>query len=177
MNRHRIYFAALLISGPPVYSWKYRSRGTLGILCLNTSILFKNRIIDVRRNHRLLITDSNRVNDSIIRFCGNRTYISKRVWVKRSTVSGSLTRLTIFFKEDLVVFTQSCAENNRSHRFKAVDPFLAFRPLTSYIKHVDRELDRDMLLIVVKIFFIESPLYLAHGKFRLSNTWGFSSSS
>ena len=30
MNRHNMYFAALLMSGPPVYSGKYRSSGTWG---------------------------------------------------------------------------------------------------------------------------------------------------
>lgn len=42
---------------------------TLGNLFLNTSILFKNKIILVRRNHLLLITLSNSTNDSAIRFC------------------------------------------------------------------------------------------------------------
>ena len=68
MNRHRMYFAALLMSGPPVYSGKYRSRGTFGNLLLKTSILLRNRMIDVRRNHRELMTDSNRMSDSAIRF-------------------------------------------------------------------------------------------------------------
>ena len=68
MNRHNMYFAALLMSGPPVYSGKYRSRGTFGSLLLNTSILFKNKMIDVRKNHRELITDSKRTSDSAMRF-------------------------------------------------------------------------------------------------------------
>jgi hypothetical protein len=51
----------------------YRSlvawRRTLGSLLLNTSILFRKRMIDVRRNHRELITLSKRTSDSAIRFC------------------------------------------------------------------------------------------------------------
>jgi hypothetical protein len=42
---------------------------TLGNLILKTSILFKKRIIDVRKNHREFITDSKRIRLSIIRFC------------------------------------------------------------------------------------------------------------
>ena len=68
INFHRMYFAALLISDPPVYSGKYRSKGTFGSLCLNTSILFRKRMIEVRKNHRELITDSKRTSDSSIRF-------------------------------------------------------------------------------------------------------------
>ncbi len=84
MNRQRMYLAALLTSVPPVYSGKYRSRGTLiemriqheeqnvertlDTFILKTSILFKKRMIDVRRNQRELITDSNRTRDSAIRF-------------------------------------------------------------------------------------------------------------
>ena len=41
---------------------------TLGNLCLNTSILLRKRMIDVRKNHRELITDSNKMSDSTIRF-------------------------------------------------------------------------------------------------------------
>jgi len=29
MNRHKMYLVALFTFGPPVYSWKYRSSGTL----------------------------------------------------------------------------------------------------------------------------------------------------
>jgi len=42
---------------------------TLGSLLLNTSILFKKRMTDVRKNHRELMTDSKRTRDSAIRFC------------------------------------------------------------------------------------------------------------
>ena len=41
---------------------------TLGSLFLKTSILLRNKIMDVRRNHREFMTDSNRINDSAIRF-------------------------------------------------------------------------------------------------------------
>lgn len=46
-----------------------KCRHTLGNFALNTSILFKKRMIDVRKNHRELITDSNRTRLSCIRFC------------------------------------------------------------------------------------------------------------
>jgi hypothetical protein len=49
---------------------KERTR-TLGNLFLNTSILFKNKMILVLRNHLLLITLSKRTRDSAIRFCGH----------------------------------------------------------------------------------------------------------
>lgn len=86
MNRHKMYLVALFAFGPPVYSWKYRSSGTwktlgshktntechhpltLRSLCRKTSILFKNKTMDVLRNHRELITESNRTRDSAIRF-------------------------------------------------------------------------------------------------------------
>lgn len=85
INLHKMYLAALLISVPPVYSGKYRSSGTcdealirittqikwnqtFGSFFLKTSILFRNNMMDVRRNQRELITDSNRMSDSCIRF-------------------------------------------------------------------------------------------------------------
>lgn len=41
---------------------------TLGSLALNTSILLRKRMIEVRRNHRELMTDSKRTRDSAMRF-------------------------------------------------------------------------------------------------------------
>lgn len=69
VNLHRIYFAALLISGPPLYSGKNFDSGCRGILTLKMSILFRNRMIDVRRNQRELTTLSKRTRLSAIRFC------------------------------------------------------------------------------------------------------------
>lgn len=46
-----------------------RRRLTFGSLCRKTSILFRKRMIDVRRNHRELMTDSKSASDSTIRFC------------------------------------------------------------------------------------------------------------
>jgi hypothetical protein len=77
INFHKIYFAALEISGPPVYSGKYFSSGTFGSFDLNTSVLFKKRMMDVRRNQRELITLSKRTRDSAMRFwfdSSSRTY-------------------------------------------------------------------------------------------------------
>lgn len=56
------------MSAPPVYSGKYFSIGTFGSLFLKTSILFKNNMMEVLRNQRELMTDSNRISDSCIRF-------------------------------------------------------------------------------------------------------------
>jgi hypothetical protein len=82
-----MYLAALLISGPAVYSGKYFLSGTCndakarsqhsidgakGSLLLKTSILLRKRMIDVRGNHRELITLSKRTSDSAIRFCGTK---------------------------------------------------------------------------------------------------------
>jgi hypothetical protein len=33
INRHKMYLVALFTFGPPVYSWKYRSSGTLESIC------------------------------------------------------------------------------------------------------------------------------------------------
>lgn len=51
-----------------MYSGKYFSNGTFGSLALNKSILLRKRMMDVRRNQRELMTDSNRTSDSFIRF-------------------------------------------------------------------------------------------------------------
>lgn len=32
INRHKMYLVALFTFGPPVYSWKYRSNGTLELI-------------------------------------------------------------------------------------------------------------------------------------------------
>lgn len=69
ISRHRMYFAALLMSAPPVYSGRYFSNGTLWSLFLKTSILFGKRMIDVLGDRRELITESKSTNDSAIRFC------------------------------------------------------------------------------------------------------------
>jgi hypothetical protein len=44
--------------------------GTFGNFALNTSILFKNKMMDVLKNHLELMTDSKRISDSCIRFFG-----------------------------------------------------------------------------------------------------------
>jgi len=63
MKHHKMYFAALLMSGPAVYSGKYFLSGTFGSLLLKTSILL---IIDVRRNQQELIMLSNSTRESAI---------------------------------------------------------------------------------------------------------------
>jgi hypothetical protein len=84
MKRHKMYFAALLISGSAVNSGKYfvsgicktttmqkcqfamkrRWRRQIFSLLLKTLISLRNKIIDVRRNQRELVTLSNKTRDS-----------------------------------------------------------------------------------------------------------------
>ena len=87
MKRHKMYFAALLMSGPAMYSGKYFLSGTCKMittrkcqfgmkirwcrqtfvsLLLKTSILL---IIDVRRNQQELIMLSNSTRESAILVC------------------------------------------------------------------------------------------------------------
>ena len=121
MNRHRIYFAALLISGPPVYSGKYRSSGTFGSLLLNTSILFKNRIIDVRRNHLELMTDSNKMRDSCIRFCGPR---ARRSTLTEAAREADAAHLIPILQQDLIVLAERSTEDDARHALETVYPLL-----------------------------------------------------
>jgi hypothetical protein len=97
MNLHKINLAALLMAGSLVYLGKYLSNGTydkrsmslcgsgwyleilrlaLGSLLLNMSSLFKNKIIEVQRNHLELIADSNKSRLSLIRFYFSHTGIA-----------------------------------------------------------------------------------------------------
>lgn len=108
---------------------KQRTEHTFGNLCLNTSILFKKRIIDVRRNHLELMTDSNRTSDSAIRFYNGVSQIMKR---RR----GKERDLRLFFQQDLVVLAQRCAEDDGRHRLETMDPLFALRSLASYVEHV-----------------------------------------
>lgn len=107
INRNEMYSVALFTSGPPVYSWKHCSSGTLrpispsendkeksdrlltlGNLSRKMSILFKNKIIDVLRNNRELTTPSKRASDSAIRFWKEEppceVTIRKRVWARHT---------------------------------------------------------------------------------------------
>lgn len=52
----------------PVYSGKQIFNGDVLIFCSNRSFLFKNRIIDVSKNHLLLQIESNKRRLSCIRF-------------------------------------------------------------------------------------------------------------
>lgn len=133
INRQRMYFAALFISAPPVYSGKYFSNGTcktrhlesvlleqglestFGSLTLKTSILFKNNMMDVRRNQRELMTDSNRINDSAIRFCVLHV-------VNLQPLLGC-TYLGFLLKQNLIVLTQSSTKDNARHTLEAMYPF------------------------------------------------------
>ena len=56
----------------PLYSGKQMVRGDLTIFSLNRSFLFRNRIIEVVSNHRLLQIESNSFMLSFIRFCTAR---------------------------------------------------------------------------------------------------------
>jgi hypothetical protein len=43
--------------------------------------------------------------------------------------------LIAFLEKHLVIFAQSYTEDNRSHIFEAMDPFLALAPLSTDVKH------------------------------------------
>jgi len=72
--------------------------GTLGSLLLNTSILFRKRMIEVRRNHLELITDSKRTRDSAMRFYGDRLISLFQDF------GGLVTHLVLLLEQDLIVF-------------------------------------------------------------------------
>ena len=73
-------------------------------------------MMDVRVNQRELITDSNKTKDSIIRFCK----------MDQSSCMAPIRmlcpHLSAGLKQDLVIFTQGNAENDRSDRLKAMYP-------------------------------------------------------
>jgi hypothetical protein len=95
--------------------------GTLGSFALNTSILLRKRMIEVRKNHRELMTDSKRTRDSAIRFY--------------PLISGSLvgcclgdraTHLVLLLEQDLIIFRQCGTEDNTCDALEIVDPLLTF---------------------------------------------------
>jgi hypothetical protein len=77
------------------------SVNTLGSLALNTSILLRKRMIEVRRNHRELMTDSKRTRDSAMRFCSFVDH--ERVLSGCDTVV-FVTHLVLFLEQDLIIF-------------------------------------------------------------------------
>ena len=83
----------------------------------------------VRINHRELTTESKSTKLSIIRFLSTRS-----VKVNHGN-SRWATDLIAFLEKHLVIFAQSDTEDNRSHIFEAMDPFLALAPLPADIKH------------------------------------------
>ena len=76
-------------------------------------------MIDVLKNHRELMTDSNSMSDLAIRFY--------KAWL-RGQMSDQIkgTRLVLLFRQYLVVLAQSSAENYTRRAFKTMNPFLSF---------------------------------------------------
>ena len=58
----------MLLKMQTTHLWKF---------ALQTSILLRKRMIDVRRNHRELITPLKSTSDSAIRFCGTKQAVSE----------------------------------------------------------------------------------------------------
>ena len=78
-------------------------------------------MIEVRKNHRELMTDSKRTRDSAIRFY--------------SLISGSLegcglgdlvTHLVLLLQQDLIIFRQCGTEDNTCYTLEIVYPLLTF---------------------------------------------------
>jgi len=90
-----------------------------------------NKIIEVRKNHREFIIESNSSRDSAMRFYsgdGESCYAKHRE---------RMTNLVSLFKQHLIVLAQRCAEDNARYTLKTVYPFLSLRALPSNVEHVD----------------------------------------
>jgi hypothetical protein len=71
-------------------------------------------MIEVRRNHRELMTDSKRMRDSIMRFCEQMSM----VWGKEKKAD-----LVLLLQQDLVVLAKGSAEYYARDALEAVNPF------------------------------------------------------
>jgi len=85
--------------------------------------------MDVRRNHRELMTDSKRTRDSAMRFCA-------LLWSSEGKGERRGAYLALFLQQDLIILAQSGAEDNRGDALKTVYPFPAFGSLATDIEHV-----------------------------------------
>lgn len=92
-----------------------------------------NKIIEVRKNHREFIIESNSSRDSAMRFYGRS---DENRYAKNRE---DMTDLVSLFEQHLIVLTQRRAEDNARYTLKTMDPFLSFRALPSNIKHVNSE--------------------------------------
>ena len=93
---------------------------TFGSLALNTSILLRKRMIEVRKNHRELTTDSKRTRDSAMRFC---SFIDG----ERDLNTGDpFTYLALILEQDLIIFRQCGTEDDTCNALEIVYPLLTF---------------------------------------------------
>jgi hypothetical protein len=75
-------------------------------------------MIEVRKNHRELMTDSKRTRDSAMRFCS---------LINRDAGMGDLaTHLALLLEQDLIIFRQSGTEDDTSDTLEIVYPLLTF---------------------------------------------------
>ena len=93
-------------------------------MLLNTSILFKNKMIDVLRNHLELITDSNRMRDSAIRFWQRGADDAQQRALRRD--ARAETHLIPILQKHLVVLAERRAKYDTRHALETVNPLLAF---------------------------------------------------
>jgi len=93
-----------------------------------------NKMIEVRKNHREFIIESNSSRDSAMRFYGGRY---ENCYGKHREHTTDLVSL---FKQHLIVLAQRRAEDDACYTLKTMDPFLSLRALPSDIKHVNSKL-------------------------------------
>jgi hypothetical protein len=87
-------------------------------------------MIDVRKNHRELMTDSKRTRDSAIRFC------EPSVQYDGGQFEIELTHLVPLLEKDLIVLRQCSTEDDTRDALKIVYPLLTLRPLTANVDHM-----------------------------------------
>ena len=80
-------------------------------------------MIEVRRNHRELMTDSKRTSDSAMRFC---SFIDNEWVLNRCDTVIFVTHLVLFLEQDLIIFRQSGTENDTCNALEIVYPLLTF---------------------------------------------------
>jgi hypothetical protein len=124
-------------------------------------------MILVRMNHRELTTESKRTRLSIIRFCFE-------VSMCADTQIPRNPYLTTFFEQNLVVFAESYAEDDRRHVLEAMNPFFPFASLTANIKHAAKPVSTNSIDTDTRCLLYAQ---LSHAESGLVDTGGFGSCS
>lgn len=114
---------------------------TFGSLLRNTSILFMNKIIEVRKNHREFMIESKSSRDSAMRFYGGNCGNVYPRYQKRTT------NLIPLFEQHLIVLTQRSAEYNACDTLETVNPLLPLGTLPPNIEHVDPKWGQLRLIV------------------------------